>query len=218
MSWGLRLRRRFRHGSVARAKPSAARCMRAGKPPAVVRAPPGLRARRRWMRRSGWCMEGCIRHFIGNFPAFAQGDREKAVHQMRVAMRRLRSVLGVFNRAFPNAAFATFRAQAKAMASDDGRGAGLGCFYPADRGWAGFGVSGGGGFAAVLQRRRRSAMPGMRRCEKMLSASTETTRFVLALQGSWRGMAGAMRCRMRLAEVDGPARVFAAVNVAAAAS
>ncbi len=48
-------------------------------------------------------MRNCLAHFLGNLPALEAGDKVEAVHQMRVAMRRLRSALSLFGRAFPHA-------------------------------------------------------------------------------------------------------------------
>ena len=46
-------------------------------------------------------LRDCLSQFLGNLPALESGDAVEAVHQMRVAMRRLRSALGLFNRVFP---------------------------------------------------------------------------------------------------------------------
>ena len=61
--------------------------------------------------------QSCLTQFTANWPAFARGDEVNAVHQMRVAMRRLRSVLGLFNREFASAEFSAFRNEAKRLAN-----------------------------------------------------------------------------------------------------
>jgi inorganic triphosphatase YgiF len=58
-------------------------------------------------------LRNCLSQFLGNLPALESGDAVEAVHQMRVAIRRLRSALGLFNRAFPCAEFDALRPQAQ---------------------------------------------------------------------------------------------------------
>ncbi len=88
-----------------------------GKPPEAVRAIAGLQGEPVLDSAIGALINACLSQFIANWPAFESGDAVKAVHQMRVAMRRLRSVLGLFQRAFPAAGFAIFREQAKTIAN-----------------------------------------------------------------------------------------------------
>jgi inorganic triphosphatase YgiF len=88
-----------------------------GAPPAAVAAPRIMADAPNVDAAIGLCLNNCISHFLGNWPAFTSGDRVKAVHQMRVAMRRMRSILGVFQRSFPCAEFVRFRQQAKAIAA-----------------------------------------------------------------------------------------------------
>lgn len=57
-----------------------------------------------------------LQHFVANWPALSP-DCPEAVHQMRVALRRLRSALGLFNKAMPHEGFARFREEAKRIAS-----------------------------------------------------------------------------------------------------
>ena len=184
-----------------------------GEKPPVVRAMPSLEGAPTVDAAIRLVMDACIRHFIGNFPAFAQGDREKAVHQMRVAMRRLRSVLALFNREFPNAAFAAFRDQAKAIAVTMGEARDWDVFIRLIEDGPGSAFPEEVGFAAVLQQAAAIRDAGYVECEKIL-ASAETTRFVLALQvfmarHGWRN-ALSDEGLPRLTE---PAKVFAAVNV-----
>jgi CHAD domain-containing protein len=65
----------------------------------------------------GAIISTCVTQFVANWPAFDGADRIEAVHQMRVAMRRLRSALALFNRQFPCAEFKTIRADAKRIAT-----------------------------------------------------------------------------------------------------
>ena len=56
-------------------------------------------------------------HFVANWAALREGDDPEAIHQMRVALRRLRAVLAMFKRAVPCAEFEIFRTEAKELAS-----------------------------------------------------------------------------------------------------
>jgi inorganic triphosphatase YgiF len=61
----------------------------------------------------GAVIRGCLAHFLGNLPALEAGDKVEAVHQMRVAMRRLRSAMDLFDKAFPTPGLGALRAEAK---------------------------------------------------------------------------------------------------------
>ncbi len=55
--------------------------------------------------------------FVGNWPAFFDADIPESVHQMRVALRRLRAALALFERNFPGAGFRRVRDDAKRLAN-----------------------------------------------------------------------------------------------------
>ncbi len=59
----------------------------------------------------------CVQQFVANWPAFQRAERVDAVHQMRVSLRRLRAMVGLFNRAYPSPAFTDLRNEAKRIAS-----------------------------------------------------------------------------------------------------
>jgi inorganic triphosphatase YgiF len=161
----------------------------------------------------GAIIAACIDHFIANWPAFEGGDQEEAVHQMRVALRRLRSALALFHRAFPCPEFVTLRAEAKRLASAMGEA----------RNWD--------VFAALLQAGPMAAFPDEAGFEAVMAAAADrrkagyshvagviadpaTTRFVLAAQAfvvrrGWRN-ALAVPDLARLAE---PASHFAASSL-----
>lgn len=61
-------------------------------------------------------LEANLKQFVANWPALSP-DCPEAVHQMRVALRRLRSALGLFNKAMPHDEFVRFREEAKRIAS-----------------------------------------------------------------------------------------------------
>ena len=58
-----------------------------------------------------------LQHFLANWPALREGDHPEAIHQIRVALRRLRALLALFHRSAPCAEYAEFRAEAKRIAS-----------------------------------------------------------------------------------------------------
>ncbi len=62
-------------------------------------------------------ISACLEQFLANWPVFFDGDEVAAVHQMRVAMRRLRSALGLFYRALPATEFLALRDEAKRIAN-----------------------------------------------------------------------------------------------------
>ena len=60
---------------------------------------------------------GCCSHFTANWAALRDGDDPEAIHQMRVALRRLRAALAMFKQAIPCAEFEVFRTEAKDLAT-----------------------------------------------------------------------------------------------------
>ena len=61
-------------------------------------------------------LDSNLKQFVGNWPAFSP-DCPEAVHQMRVALRRLRSALGIFAKTLSHDNFSRFRITAKEIAS-----------------------------------------------------------------------------------------------------
>ena len=55
----------------------------------------------------------CFSQFLGNLPVLERGDSIEAVHQMRVAMRRLRPAFGLVYRLSSSAEFDALRAESK---------------------------------------------------------------------------------------------------------
>ena len=55
--------------------------------------------------------------FVANWPALTETRHPESIHQMRVALRRLRTALAFFNRSLPCAEFEIFRSEAKRIAS-----------------------------------------------------------------------------------------------------
>lgn len=155
--------------------------LRHGAPPPVIKSISPLTGAITVDDAIGAVIDACIAQFTGNFPAFESGDAVNAVHQMRVALRRLRAILKLFNRVFPCPEFAAFRAQAKAIASALGEGRNWDVFlqllregpaaaFPEEPGFEPI-------FAAAGQR-REAAYAEIGR----LLAAPETTCFVLSVQ------------------------------------
>ena len=89
-----------------------------GEPPEPVYAEdPALRSDMSLDAAIAAILRNGLAHFLGNLPALEEGDAVEAVHQMRVAMRRLRSAMGLFGRAFPCAEFEALRLESKRIAT-----------------------------------------------------------------------------------------------------
>jgi triphosphatase len=57
-----------------------------------------------------------LEQFMGNCAAFRETDHPEAVHQLRVALRRLRCALQIIERALPHPAFKALRTEARRLA------------------------------------------------------------------------------------------------------
>jgi inorganic triphosphatase YgiF len=158
----------------------------------------------------GLSINACIGQFVANWPAFARGDAVDAIHQMRVALRRLRALLWLFQRAFPCAGFTAMRNQAKTLAATLGEARNWDVFIALTREGAAADFPQEPGFATLLaacdaHRAARYAAVGA------LLDAPETTRFVLEAQAfvarhGWRNAATSET----LARLSEPARDFAA--------
>jgi inorganic triphosphatase YgiF len=62
-------------------------------------------------------MLGTVEHFLVNWASLRASDDPESIHQMRVALRRLRAALGMLKKAIPCPEFESFREEAKALAS-----------------------------------------------------------------------------------------------------
>ena len=60
---------------------------------------------------------GTIEHFLVNWASLRASDDPESIHQMRVALRRLRAALGMLKKVIPCLEFEAFREEAKALAS-----------------------------------------------------------------------------------------------------
>ncbi len=121
-----------------------------------------------------------LKQFVANWPALSP-DCPEAVHQMRVALRRLRSALGLFNRAIPCDAFTRFRDEAKRIASAMGPARDQDVLFDLVEHGPAQALGRDSSFEALLKasgRKRAAAYKSVR----ALIAAPETSRFVLELQ------------------------------------
>ncbi len=58
-----------------------------------------------------------LEQFVANWACLRESDEPESVHQLRVALRRMRCALSIFNRALPNATFRDLRNDAGDLAS-----------------------------------------------------------------------------------------------------
>jgi len=155
----------------------------------------------------------CIRQFIANWPAFEASDGPEAVHQMRVAMRRLRAALALFQREFPCAAFMTLRDDAKRLASAMGEARNWDVFADLVRTGPAISFPDEPGFEALLAACDPHRAAGHEAVASLLQ-STDTTRFVLSAlefvaRRGWRNtVPGAS-----LPRLAAPASGFAALSL-----
>lgn len=61
-----------------------------------------------------------LQHFLANWASLHDDIRPESIHQMRVALRRMRALLALFNREAPCDDFVALRAEAKRIASELG--------------------------------------------------------------------------------------------------
>lgn len=60
-------------------------------------------------------LSSTLDHFVANWPVLRSSDDPEAVHQMRVALRRMRTALSIFGHGLNTEHFASLRAEAKRM-------------------------------------------------------------------------------------------------------
>jgi len=155
-----------------------------------------------------------LTQFTANWAALRESEHPEAIHQMRVALRRMRSALGMFRRVLPCPEFEDLRSEAQRIASAFGPAresdvflsdAKAGPFSSTDR------PKGHDLLLAAVEEHRRNAYNGAR----ALIDARETTLFVLSVQSliarrTWRSvLSGAESQQLAL-----PAREFARATLA----
>ena len=155
-------------------------------------------------------ISGCVAQFVANWPAFEGPDKVEAVHQMRVAMRRFRAALALFNRRFPCTEFGSLRAEAKRIASTMGQARDWDVFENQLREGPCIAFPSETGFEALMADVSTQQEAGCTAIAALL-AHPDTTRFVLSVEAfiarrGWRNaLAGA-----DLPRLTDPASGFAA--------
>lgn len=181
-----------------------------GPRPAVQKAMPGLRGEPCLDEAVEHIIRACLEQFQANMPVFCEGDEVGAVHQMRVAMRRLRSALSLFNRALPTPEFLTLRDDAKRVASAMGEARNWDIFIAMLRGGPATAFPDEVGFAALEAQCAAHRQAGYRQVQTLLK-DPATTRFLLTADAfvAKRGWRGGLPAELlpRLAE---PAKSFGA--------
>jgi inorganic triphosphatase YgiF len=192
-------------------KAERARRLLSPEPPAPVRAhPPSLTPETPLDEAIGALLRNCLSHFLGNLPALESGDGVEAVHQMRVAMRRLRSALGLFIRLFPCADFEVLRSESRRIAAVLGVARDWDVFAETVRAGPLSRFVDEPGLDGFLRTAQAKADAG-RAAVLRLAADKETTRFALVLERiaaerGWRSATADDRLRW----LDEPVVGFAA--------
>lgn len=144
--------------------------------------------------------QSCFDQWLANHAAAIDGRDPEGIHQMRVALRRLRSALSVFRKRIPEAQYAWLNAEAKRVISALGPARDWDVFQndllaplllarPSDA-----------GLKALASRARARCRGGYQQARKHLE-SAEYTRFVLRFgqwleQSAWRQPADAKRAQV----------------------
>jgi len=148
-----------------------------------------------------------LAHFLANLAPLREGDDPEAIHQLRVALRRMRSALGMFNRLVPCAEFDAFRAEAQRIATALGPARECDAFSDLLATGPRRAFAEGSVFAGIdsaLSKRRETLYAEARQ----LIDAKETTIFALKLQAflarrGWRNAAG-----RQLANLTAPVTQF----------
>ena len=181
--------------------------------PGAVKAGPGLSGAPCLDDAVTALTQSCLTQFTANWPVFALGAEIEAVHQMRVAMRRLRSVLGLFNRAFAAPEFFAFRNEAKRIANLMGEARNWDVFTALLRAGPIEAFPYEPGFAAMLEQCAGFRAEGYAAVRELL-ADPATTRFLLGAENflARHGWRNGLEVEA-LAGLTEPAQNFAAVNL-----
>jgi triphosphatase len=185
------------------------------RPPQAMRAPPpeiepdaSLDAATAAMLRQ------CLTHFLGNWDALSSDNADDCVHQTRVSMRRLRSLLLLLGRSFPSGEISGLRAEARRIADAFGAARDWRVFADLVEDGPAKHLSAPGLPTLIAEARKRAAQG--RAAALAAQADVETTRFVLALQLyiATRGWRNAL-AEADVQELGQPAIAFAARALAA---
>ena len=101
---------------VSKAERAAHFCL-ASKPKPVKAKPAALPGDANLDEATARTILGAIDHYLANWASLRASDDPESIHQMRVALRRLRAALGMLKRVLPCPEFEVFRAEAKELAT-----------------------------------------------------------------------------------------------------
>lgn len=138
---------------------------------------------------AGLIISATLNHFVANWAALRESDGPEAVHQLRVALRRMRSALGLFRRVIRLPELEDIRREAKRIASALGPARECDAFRQNAlagplRGDAG-GLKGAASLLDAVEARRQQGYAEARR----ILEEGATTRFVLRVQSFVEGRA-----------------------------
>lgn len=158
-------------------------------------------------------IEDSLSHFMANWPGLLASDLPEAIHQMRVALRRLRAGLKMFARALPGAGLAPFRDQARDIAGALGQAREIDAFIALVRAGPLKQFAQDASFDALLAHAQTQRVSAYKAAHACLS-DAQTSRFVLELQAycAQRGWRNALAAD-DLAALSQPLRVFAAQSL-----
>lgn len=161
----------------------------------------------------------CLDQFVANWPALIHShDPEESIHQMRVALRRLRAGVGLLRHGVSSPALEAAAASAKRIAAELGKARNFDILEDMLATGPLADISHEPSFYALLDAvecRRASAHAAV----QSLVAATETTQFVLDLRATlaareWKGVA----LDAEEAHAEGPAHASVGLETAAAGS
>lgn len=150
--------------------------------------PPNFDASATLDSATGALLRQSLGHFLGNWAALDSANAAEAVHQVRVALRRLRSLLALLGRSFPSADIDNLRAEAKRIADAFGEARDWRVFSDLVEAGPARRLPNLAGFSVLIEEANARAEAGHRRAIEALAAPA-TARFVFTLQSyvSMRG-------------------------------
>ena len=141
----------------------------------------------------GAIISTCLAQFLANWPSFEGPDRAESVHQMRIAMRRLRVALALFHWRFPCLEFETVLAEAKRIASAMGEARNWDVLAEMVQEGSGGAFAFETGFEMLMEAAATQRQNGYGKIADLLE-HVDTTRFVLSVEAfvSRRGWRNAL--------------------------
>lgn len=154
-------------------------------------------------------LSNTLAQFVANWAALRESDSPESVHQMRVALRRMRSGLAMFRKVLPSAEIDELRGEAKRIASALGAARECDVFQENAESGPLASLERTEGVTELLSAIEARRVEAYRNARSLIEASA-TSLFVLKVQGflarrAWRGSLPSAD----LASLTAPARQFA---------